>query len=289
MTGQHLLLTGGGGQVGQAAAPFFHQRGWRVTVTDIEQLDIRDRDAVLAAVTDLAPDIVLNAAAITDADLCEVDPSLAFATNATAVGHLAEACHEHGALLCHLSSDYVFDGSKRQPYHEADEAHPLSVYGRAKLDGERVAGPDTLVVRTAWLSAPEGRNIVRTVLRQCHEPGNRLAYVDDQRGSPTTVADLLGAVEPLLRDRWTGTFHVTNQGEATWFDLARHVLVASGEDPDRIHPIRTDELAPPRLATRPAYSVLDNAALRLAGQPLLRHWTDAVAALVTDLLRTDVA
>ena len=283
-----LLITGGAGQLGTVARRAFTAAGWRVVVTDIEQVDIRRREQVLTVVDDLRPDAVLNTAAITDADLCEVEPDLAFATNGTAVGHLAEACRHTGALLCHLSSDYVFDGSKRQPYHEGDDADPLSVYGRSKLDGERIVGAEGLVVRTAWLSSPTGQNIVRTVLDQARDPNRILRFVDDQRGSPTSAADLAQALVPLVTERWTGVFHVTNQGEATWYDLARHVVADAGLDPDRVRPITTAELDPPRLAPRPTYSVLDNSALRMAGAPLLRHWTDATAAIVAELRRSSV-
>ena len=284
----HLLITGADGQLGQASQAAFAAAGWRVTPTDIETLDVRDRPAVLEAVERLRPDAVLNAAAQTDADLCEAEPDLAFATNATAVGHLAEACGHTGALLCQVSSDYVFDGRKRLPYHEADEPRPLSVYGRTKLDGERVAGTDALVVRTSWLSAPRGRNIVRTVLRQAEDASRGLEYVDDQRGSPTVAADLAAALVAMLEERWTGVFHVSNQGEATWYDLARHVLIEAGHDPERVRPIRTADLRPTRLAARPSFSVLDNAALRMAGHPPLRHWTDAVADLVGRIRHSDV-
>jgi dTDP-4-dehydrorhamnose reductase len=283
-TPQRLLITGAAGQLGTAAHRAFAAAGWTVTATDIEQLDIRDRSAVLDAVAGVRPHVVLNAAAITNADVCEAEQALALATNVTGVGHLAEACRHHGALLCQLSSDYVFDGSKRQPYHEADEPDPLSLYGRTKLDGERLVGTEGLVVRTAWLSSASGRNILRTVLAQAADPDRRLAFVDDQRGSPTFAEDLAEALVHLLAERWTGVFHVTNQGEATWFDLARRVLVEAGHDPDRVHPITTDDLDPPRLARRPAYSVLDNGALRLSGRPLLRHWTDALASVVAEVL-----
>ena len=287
-TPRTLLITGADGQLGTIAQRAFTLAGWRVVGTDIEQLDIRRRDEVLEAVQDVRPDAVLNAAAITDADLCEVEPDLAFATNAIAVGHLAEACRHAGALLCHLSSDYVFDGDKRQPYHEGDVADPLSVYGRSKLDGERIVGVDGLVVRTAWLSSTVGRNIVRTVLDQAADADRTLRFVDDQRGSPTNAADLVDALVHLVGERWTGLFHVTNQGEATWYDLARHVVADAGFDPERVRPITTADRDPPRLATRPAYSVLDNSALRMAGAPLLRHWTDATAEIVAQLRRSSV-
>jgi dTDP-4-dehydrorhamnose reductase len=281
--GRRLLITGGAGQLGMVAQGTFARAGWQVTVTDIEQLDIRRRNDVLEVVQALRPDAVLNAAALTDADLCELEPDLAFATNSTAVGHLAEACRHVGALLCHLSSDYVFDGRKRQPYNEGDDADPLSVYGRSKLDGERIVGAEGLVVRTAWLSSAVGRNIVRTVLDQARDPARVLRFIDDQRGSPTVADDLARCLVDLIEDRWTGVFHVTNQGEATWFDLARRVLADAGHDPERVRPITTADLDPPRLAPRPAYSVLDNSAMRMAGAPLLRHWTDAVGELVAEL------
>jgi dTDP-4-dehydrorhamnose reductase len=287
-TTRTLLITGGAGQLGTVAHATFSRAGWRVVSTDVEQLDVRHREEVLAAVDEVRPDAVLNAAAIADADLCEVDPDLAFATNGTAVGHLAEACRHAGALLCHISSDYVFDGRKRQPYDEGDAANPLSVYGRSKLDGERIVGTEGLVVRTAWLSSSVGQNIVRTVLAQAADPERVLRYVDDQRGCPTSADDLAGALLQLVEERWTGVFHVTNQGEATWFDLARHVLAEGGQDPDRVRPIRTEDLDPPRLAPRPAYSVLDNSALRMAGAPLLRHWTDATAEIVEQVRRSSV-
>lgn len=281
-----MLITGGAGQLGTAAYRAFALAGWHTTVTDIEQLDIRDRDRVLAALEELRPDVVLNTAAITDADLCELKPDLALTTNATAVGHLAEACRHTGALLCHISSDYVFDGRKRQPYHEGDDADPLSVYGRSKLDGERIVGAEGLVIRTAWLSSTTGQNIVRTVLDQARDPKRVLRFVDDQRGSPTFADDLAEKIVHLVGERWTGVFHVTNQGEATWFDLARQVVAEAKMDPERVHPITTDELRPARLARRPAYSVLDNVALSMAGAPLLRHWTDAAAVTVEQIRRS---
>jgi dTDP-4-dehydrorhamnose reductase len=278
-----ILITGADGQLGRAAQEAFSVAGWQVTTTDIEQLDIRDRGAVLDAVTTLSPDAVLNAGALTDPDLCELHPEQATATNATAVGHLAEACRRSGALLCHISSDYVFDGTADRPYTEGDEPRPLSVYGRSKLDGERAAGADALVVRTAWVSGRAGRNIVRTVLDQARDPDRVLRFVDDQRGSPTAADDLALALVDLVAQRWTGVFHVTNQGEATWYDLARRVLVEAGHDPERVRPITTEALDPPRLAPRPAFSVLDNAMLRLSGVPLLPHWTAAIADLVRRL------
>jgi dTDP-4-dehydrorhamnose reductase len=181
-----------------------------------------------------------------------------------------------------LSTDYVFDGTGTRPYVEWDKTNPLSVYGLSKLGGEREAGPDATIVRTSWVSGAHGKNMVRTVLQLANGDGP-LRFVDDQRGRPTFTADLAGALLVLADSRLPGIFHVTNDGEATWFELVRAVLTAIGADAGRVEPISTAELDPPRPAPRPAYSVLDNAALRLSGLPLLPHWEDALERLVRAL------
>ena len=278
-----VLITGGRGQLAAAAGPAFAARGWDVVSTDIDTLDVRDRAAVLAAVEGLAPDAVLNLAAVTQADECEDDPDRTYVTNTIGVRHLAEACRRTGAHLCSMSSDYVFDGRRGTAYDEWDPVSPLNAYGRAKAASEREAGPSATIVRTAWLSGRHGRNIVKVVLDLARDPDRELAFVDDQRGSPTVAEDLAPVIARLVAERRPGRYHVTNQGEATWFDIARTTLVAAGYDPARIRPIATSELRPRGSATRPRHSVLDNAALRLAGVPPLPHWEDSVRALVADL------
>jgi len=129
------------------------------------------------------------------------------------------------------------------------------------------------------LSGHNGRNIVRTIL-ELSESDRQLRFVDDQRARPTFCADLAGAILNLADSRLTGVFHVTNNGEASWYEFARAVLASVGKDPARVEPVRTEDLDPPRLARRPAYSVLDNAALRLSGLPMLPHWEDALGRLV---------
>ena len=194
-----------------------------------------------------------------------------------------------GAHLVYISTDYVFDGTLDRPYVEWDPPNPRSVYGRSKLGGELevhdVAGPSATIVRTAWVSGAHGANMVKTVLRlAAADPDGTLRFVDDQHGCPTFTADLARAVVRLALDRRPGTFHVTNQGETTWFGFARATLAAAGLDPDRVEPIATSDLDPPRPAPRPANSRLDNAALRLSGLPLLPGWTESLARLVGFLL-----
>ena len=196
--------------------------------------------------------------------------------NALGTRHVAEAARRYGAHLVVLSTDYVFDGSATKPYVEWDETRPTSVYGRSKLGTEREAGPKATIVRTSWLSGFNGHNIVKTILELSASGSvSPLRFVDDQRGSPTFCADLAGAVLTLADSRLPGIFHMTNSGETSWYEFARSVLTCLGKDPARVEPIRTADLDPPRPAPRPAYSVLDNAALRLSGLPMLPPWNDA--------------
>ncbi len=242
-------------------------------------LDITDRTAVLSVMEAFRPDIVIHGAAWTAVDACESDPDRAFTVNALGTRHMAEGARRHGAHLVYISTDYVFDGTSPRPYLEWDAPHPLSVYGRSKWGGELEVDAGSTIVRTAWVSGAHGTNMVGTVLRLASGSGP-LRFVDDQHGSPTFTADLAGAVAVLATERLPGLFHVTNQGVTSWYEFAREVLSAAGHDPARVEPITTADLVPPRPAPRPANSVLDNAALRLAGLPLLPDWHDALARLV---------
>ncbi|CAN5712433.1 dTDP-4-dehydrorhamnose reductase [soil metagenome] len=282
-----VLVTGAGGQLGHDLVGAFDTAGWQVVACDRAQLDITDRDAVLGAISTLAPDAVVNAAAWTAVDDCEADPDRAFAVNALAVRHVADGCRRAGSHLCQISTDYVFDGTQPEPYTEWDEPAPASVYGRSKLAGEREGGPDATVVRTSWLCGAGGpagsANMARTVLRLAADRDCPLAFVDDQRGCPTFTADLAAAVRALVVDRAPGVHHVTNQGATTWYHFARRVLALAGHDPARVQPIATTDLDPPRAAPRPANSVLDNAVLRLSGRPLLPPWEDGLGRLLDQL------
>lgn len=273
-----ILLTGAAGQVGLELADAFADH--EVVALDRAALDVGDRDQVWTAVTAAGPDAVVHAAAWTDVDGCEDDPDRAFRVNAIGTRHVADAARAVGAHVCYLSTDYVFDGRASAPYREWDATEPLSVYGRSKLGGERELFPGSTVVRTSWVCGRHGRNIVKTVLRLAAEH-DRLRFVDDQRGSPTFTADLAPAIRRLVVERRPGTFHVTNQGDATWYELARGVLEAAGGDPGRVDPITAAELG--QHAARPAYSVLDNAALRLSGLDLLPDYRESLQKLVAEL------
>ena len=278
--GLRVLVTGADGQVGRELVAAFGD-----AAVPAAGVDVGDRDAVMQAVSALRPDWVVHAAAWTDVDGCEGDPDRALRVNALGTRNVAEAARLAGARVCYLSTDYVFDGTLDRPYHEWDEPRPLSVYGRSKLAGEQALSPDDLIVRTSWVFGRHGRNVVKTVLALAAEDARaELRFVDDQRGCPTAAADLAHAVRDLVAARHRGVFHVTNQGAVTWFEFARSVLSLGGHDPERVRPVATAELDPPRAAPRPANSVLDNAALRLSGSPLLSDHREPLEQLVKELL-----
>jgi dTDP-4-dehydrorhamnose reductase len=226
--------------------------------------------------------VVVHPAAWTAVDACEGDPDRAFRVNMLGTRHIAEAARRVDAHVVYVSTDYVFNGTKPEPYVEWDEPEPRSVYGQSKLGGERELDPGSTVVRTSWVCGYHGGNMVKTILRLAGEH-DTLSFVDDQRGHPSFTEDLAVAIKQLVVERRPGLFHVTNQGAVSWFEFAQEVLRLSGQDPDRVKPISTADLDPPRAAPRPANSVLDNAALRLSGLRALADFREPLERLVKRL------
>jgi dTDP-4-dehydrorhamnose reductase len=285
-----VLITGAGGQLGLDLVAAFDEpesfRGADIVAADRARLDVGDRDAVLQAVTQIRPDVIVHAGAWTAVDACESDPDRAYRVNALGTRHVGEGARLSGAHVVYVSTDYVFDGRADQPYREWDDPNPLSVYGRSKLGGERelvALVPGATIVRTSWVCSVHGSNMVKTILRLAADR-TELAFVDDQRGCPTFTEDLADTIVRLAAGRLPGLFHVTNQGPTTWYQLAREVVAAAGRDPEMVRPIATSELQPPRPAPRPANSVLDNAALRLAGLPLLPDYHEPLTRAVKQLV-----
>lgn len=278
-----VLVTGAGGQLGHDVVALCTAAGDEVVACDQAALDVSDRDAVLQTLVAAAPDTVIHAGAWTNVDGCETDPDLAYRVNALGTRHIAEGARMAGARVLYVSTDYVFDGTATRPYHEWDATNPLSVYGRSKLGGESALGPDDTVVRTSWVCGRQGRNFVKTILGRA-AGGHPLTVVDDQHGCPSFTEDLAGMIRHLTVARLPGTFHVTNQGPTTWYGFARDIVAAAGLDVGLVTPITTAELQPPRPAPRPASSVLDNAALRLSGIPLLPDFHEPLERLVKELL-----
>lgn len=267
------LIVGGKGQLGRglaATAP----AAVEIVSHDVDTLDITDKAAVEALVTTERPDILFNAAAYTAVDKAESDEAAALAVNGTAVGLLAGAARDVGARFVHVSTDFVFDGRAGAPYVPDAPTNPLSVYGRTKLAGERLAGDDALIVRTAWVYAPEGANFVRTMLRLMGERPE-VRVVADQIGTPTWAPGLAAALWTLAGKGVTGTHHYTDAGVASWYDFAvaiqEEALVAGLLDKAvPVVPIRTEDYPTP--AARPHFSVLDKTSCHAALGAPAPHW-----------------
>ena len=280
-----ILITGANGQLGHELVRATIAAGHEVVATSHETLDITDKTAVEAVMTETRPDVVIHAAAWTAVDACESDPGKAMLVNGTATKYVADAAHAVGAHVVYISTDYVFDGSKSSPYEEDDAPNPQSVYGSSKLAGERALGPNDAIVRIAWVCGFYGSNMVKTILRLAEQP--QLKFVDDQIGNPTFADDAAEMIVRIATEKRSGTWHVTNQGDVSWYEFAREVLIAGGFDPNKVAPIKTHELQPPRPAKRPFNSVLNNTSLRNAGIALLPDFRIPLKRLVSQLQRNE--
>jgi dTDP-4-dehydrorhamnose reductase len=272
-----IVVTGAKGQVGTEVMTELQVRCAAMTRNRHEvigfshgDLDVANREAVLAALSALEPDLVIHPAAFTAVDACEDQVERAFAVNTFGTRNVAEAARIVNAHVAYVSTDYVFDGTSPVAYREWDEPNPQSVYGRSKLGGERELDPGATIVRASWVCGRHGNNMVKTVLRLAREGDGPLRFVDDQHGCPTIAHDLAPTLVDLAIGHRPGLYHVTNQGPTTWFEFARAIVGYAGLDPGRVEPIAT--------------AVLDNAALRASGAALLPDWHDSTRALVEELL-----
>ena len=278
-----VLVTGAAGQLGTDVVRHLGRMGDEVLAADRSVLDVTNRAAVHEVIAEWRPDVVINCAAWTAVDACEADVEHAMDANAHAVRWIAEGCDSIDARFVHISTDYVFDGTKVGAYVESDATNPQSVYGTSKLAGEMAAleWENSLVVRTSWVCGAHGNNMVRTVQRLVAE-GRPLAFVDDQVGCPSFTADLAPALRLLAMERHTGVAHLTNTGAVSWFGFVREVVAALGHDPSVVRAITTAELQPPRPAKRPANSVLDNARWREWGHEPLREFRAALRDMLAE-------
>jgi dTDP-4-dehydrorhamnose reductase len=223
---------------------------------DKEEIDIVSAKECANAIKDTEPNIVINAAAYTNVDGCETAKEECFAVNAEAVKNIAQACRDKNIRIIHFSTDYVFDGTAKQPYKEDDQCNPINAYGESKLAGERylqTMANNYILIRTSWLYGVKGKNFVQTILDKTKKTPT-LAVVDDQVGSPTHTKDLAAAVDLLISQNLKGIFHVTNRGSCSWYQFAVKILQEAGVKNIDVKPIKSDKLQRP--AKRPAYSVL---------------------------------
>ncbi len=274
-----FAVLGARGMLGRALAQELARRGEPAVALDLPDFDIADPAHVAGLIDAESPEVLLNAAAWADVDGAEAEPDRAERANVEGPRVLGRAAAASGACLVHLSTDYVFGGQGREPFVEDSPTAPRGVYARTKLAGEeavRASGARHLIVRSAWLYAPWGKNFVLTILKAARE-GRALRVVDDQRGSPTYAPDLARAILDLVEAGAEGTVHAVNSGEATWFDLAAEAVRFAGLSVPLAR-VTTAEF--PRPAPRPAYSVLSTAKLEdRLGRPM-RPWREALAECV---------
>ncbi|MGD1052909.1 MAG: dTDP-4-dehydrorhamnose reductase [Candidatus Dormibacteria bacterium] len=272
-----IEVIGARGQLGRELMGALAGTGHRVSGHDVESVDIRDPGSVASLLEEVRPEAVVNCAAWTRVDAAETEPEAAWQVNAVAPGILAGACGTRGILLCHLSTDYVFDGAATAPIDETATPAPQSAYGRGKLAGEEAVRsilPRHLIVRTAWLYGQEGPNFVLTMLRLAGER-DRLRVVADQWGSPTWTGHLAPAIVRLVERGATGTFHLTNSGATTWHGFAEAIVEEAGLSTP-VDPIATADFPTP--TPRPAYSVLAGRAWDALGEAPLPPWRDGLRA-----------
>jgi dTDP-4-dehydrorhamnose reductase len=281
-----VLVTGASGMLGSDLAPALAGAGYEVFPRPRADLDVTDEREVAAAFRDVDPHVVVNCAAFTKVDACETDPE-AWTVNVRGVKLLARECRRRATRLVQISTDFVFDGEKREPYGEADETAPLSTYGRTKRAGEEAAleCPGALVVRASWLFGRGGWNFVEAILKQVDDGRRELSVVDDQRGRPTATTDLSEAIVALLATGAAGIYHFANAGEVTWYDFALEILRLSGRGDVNVRRTTSAELARP--APRPAYSVLDTSKYQsLTGRPI-RHFREPLVEYLAGRARPE--
>ncbi len=275
---KRILVLGAKGMLGRDLMEVLHSSlpndqvvGW-----DIEEMDIQKKDESVTKIEKFRPEIVIHIAAYTDVDGCELNKEKAFSVNGEGTKHVALAASKCHAKMVYLSTDYVFDGDKREPYVESDAPRPLNVYGHSKLRGEQYVQTfvkDFLIIRTQWLYGPFGKNFVSSVLRQAGEKST-LSIVDDQTGSPTYTVDLSRAISALIQSDAQGIFHVANSGLCTWYTLGQTILKLSGVNRVSVIPMSSRELGRP--ATRPSYSVLGCQKFEEETGLTMRPWSEAL-------------
>jgi len=281
-----LLVTGRDGQVGAELVHALAALG-EVIATDRAALDLADPEAIRRVLRETKPEVIVNAAAYTAVDRAEAEAGLALKINGDAPGLLAEEARRLGALLVHYSTDYVFDGEKAAPYVEDDPTHPLGVYGRTKLAGERAiaaSGARHLILRTSWVYGARGRNFLMAILARARS-GQPLRVVADQVGAPTSSAAIARATAELLKivagfSGAEGLYHFTAAGETSWHGFAQAIVAGAGLKVD-VAPIATSEY--PTAARRPKNSRLDNGKLARAFGLRLPDWRSQLDEVMRQL------
>jgi dTDP-4-dehydrorhamnose reductase len=279
-----ILVTGANGQLGNEIRRLCRNfPGLEFIFTDVDMLDITNPDAVSVFMEASRPAIVVNCAAYTNVEGAEEDVRTARKVNALAPQVLAAACAMQDAFLIHISTDYVFDGTKDGPYNEEDETNPVSVYGSSKLEGEekiKTVFDNYLIIRTSWMYSGYGHNFVRSIIALAKER-EKIDVVCDQFGSPTYARDLANCIIDIIiksilnpKAYLPGIYHYANQGSCSWYELAQEILSIAGITTCQLNPISTDEF--PHVAKRPRNSILDTTKIREAFGLGIPNWRDSL-------------
>jgi len=276
-----LLITGAKGQLGTEVVRMARSEGLEVIAVDREAFDFLNPERVAEQVSSARAKWVINCAAYTQVDRAEEEADQAFVINRDAAQAVAQGVHSYGGRLLHISTDFIFDGRRNEPYDEANSGNPLSVYGQSKWEGEiavlRVLS-DAIILRTAWIYGNYGNNFVKTMLRLAAER-SEMRVVDDQIGTPAWTWDIAAAILAMMKRDAKGIYHFTDEGVASWYDLAQATVdIARGLG----YPIKVERISPipsldyPTPAQRPAYSVLSKRKIReLLGYDI-PHWRESV-------------
>ena len=282
-----IVVTGAGGQLGREAVLAFTARGHDVTGIDRKRLDLAGSGDVAAAIAACKADWIINCAAYTQVDRAEQETEQAFAVNRDAARAIAQGAQQSHSRLLHVSTDFIFSGKQVTPYREEDQGDALSVYGQSKWEGEQAVMavlPQALILRTAWVYGVHGNNFVKTMLRLMAER-DEVKVVDDQIGTPTWTADIVRAMQALMENDAAGTHHFTNEGVASWYDLACEILSAA---PTLGYPVKVKRILPipssqwPCAAQRPAYSILSKEKIRQLLTYNIPHWRQSLRSMLKD-------
>ena len=275
-----ILVTGANGQLGNEMRRLGAVSPNEYIFTDVAELDITDKAAVMAFVEEQNVDVIVNCAAYTNVDKAEDDEATAELINATAVRNLAEAAKAQDATLFHVSTDYVFGAEGNTPRSEDMPLNPLGAYGRTKLHGEQAiaeVGAKSIIIRTAWLYSEFGNNFLKTMLRLTAEK-ETLNVVFDQVGTPTYAGDLAMTIFSIIEGGYyvgnEGVYHFSNEGVCSWYDFAQEIATAAGHTKCKINPCHSSEF--PSKVTRPPYSVLDKSKIKQTFGVDIPHWRESM-------------
>jgi dTDP-4-dehydrorhamnose reductase len=279
-----ILVTGAKGMLGTDLVRILEEHSHKVFATDIEELDITQFESLKKMASDISPNVIINCAAYTDVDKAEEEPDKAFLINGIDVRNLALVCKDLDIDLCHISTDYVFDGTKERPYTPSDLPNPINAYGYSKLAGEKYIQwiwSRFYIIRTSWLYGKYGKNFVYTILNQAKKQ-KELRVVDDQIGSPTWTVTLARVIAKLIQTQKYGIYHVTDKTEngISWYQFACEIVRLSGLD-IKVIPIKAKDY--PHRAKRPKNSVLDLTLIKLLLNEEPPPWIESLQMFLSEL------